>query len=236
MDYLSWELERQRAALGALLGGGEARDGEAAPEGERRSPAELETARRDAAGRAGRYAGGGDDTAVPDSGAPGAWEAVQGDWEGSWGTEEGGGFRAGEGARVRALSRGEGPQRRTAALREAAREGTGPWTSHPGGSAAAPESPAELRAEAMEPPAEHAGETGAGEDAAKGSGGWEDAGSAAARAPRSTLVWGPSRFGRGGPWGGGGVSTALQAEDGAKALSLAVQRDARRYDGGFGLY
>lgn len=29
---------------------------------------------------------------------------------------------------------------------------------------------------------------------------------------------------------------ALQAEDGAKALSLAVQRDARRYDGGFTIY
>ena len=242
MDYPARELERQRAALRALLGGGSMegerapREGGPLPDRAGRSPAEPETARRDAAGRAGRYAGGGDDTAVPDSGAPGAWEAVLGDWEGSWGTEEGGGFYAGEGARVRALSRGKGPQRRTAALREAAREGTGPRTSRPGGSAAAPESPAELRAEAMEPPAEHAGETGAGEDTAKGSGGWEGAGSAAARAPRGTPAWVPSRFSRDGPWDGGGTSAALRAEDGAKALSLAVQRDARRYDGGFGLY
>lgn len=239
MDYLSWELERQRDALRALLGGGEARDGKAAPEGERRSPAEPWAAERHAAGRAGRYAGGGDNTADPDSGAPGAWEAVQGAREGSPGAEEGGGFHAGEGARVHALSRGKGPQRRTAAdgaaaLREAAREGTGPRTSRPGGSAAAPGAPAALGAEAMEPAAEHAGETGFGEDAAKGSGGWKDAGSAAARAQRGTPAWGLSRSGRGGPWGG--VSAALQAEDGAKALSLAVQRDARRYDGGFGLY
>ena len=38
------------------------------------------------------------------------------------------------------------------------------------------------------------------------------------------------------PWGEGWESPALQAEKGAKALSRAVQRDARRYDGGFFLY
>ncbi len=38
------------------------------------------------------------------------------------------------------------------------------------------------------------------------------------------------------PWGEGWESPALQAEEGAKALSRAVQRDARRYDGGFFLY
>ncbi len=38
------------------------------------------------------------------------------------------------------------------------------------------------------------------------------------------------------PWGEGWESPALRAEDGAKALSRAVQRDARRYDGGFTIY
>lgn len=38
------------------------------------------------------------------------------------------------------------------------------------------------------------------------------------------------------PWREGWESPALRAEDGAKALSRAVQRDARRYDGGFTIY
>ena len=38
------------------------------------------------------------------------------------------------------------------------------------------------------------------------------------------------------PWGEGWTSAALRAEDGANALSRAVQRDARRYDGGFAIY
>lgn len=37
-------------------------------------------------------------------------------------------------------------------------------------------------------------------------------------------------------WGGGLEDGGRQAEDGAKAVSLAVQRDARRYDGGFIIY
>lgn len=44
------------------------------------------------------------------------------------------------------------------------------------------------------------------------------------------------RLSRSLPWSGGWESTVLQAEDGAKALSRAVQRDARRYDGGFTIY
>ena len=38
------------------------------------------------------------------------------------------------------------------------------------------------------------------------------------------------------PWGDGWESPALRAENGAKALSREVQRDARRYDGGFPIY
>ena len=45
-----------------------------------------------------------------------------------------------------------------------------------------------------------------------------------------------TRLSRSLPWGEGWESPALRAEDGAKALSRAVQRDARRYDGGFFLY
>lgn len=37
-------------------------------------------------------------------------------------------------------------------------------------------------------------------------------------------------------WGGGLEDGGRQAEDGARAVSLAVQRDARRYDGGFIIY
>lgn len=45
-----------------------------------------------------------------------------------------------------------------------------------------------------------------------------------------------TRLSRPLPWGEGWESPALRAEDGARALSKAVQRDARRYDGGFTIY
>ena len=45
-----------------------------------------------------------------------------------------------------------------------------------------------------------------------------------------------TRLSRPLPWGEGWKSPALRAEDGARALSKAVQRDARRYDGGFTIY
>lgn len=45
-----------------------------------------------------------------------------------------------------------------------------------------------------------------------------------------------ARLARSFPWGEGWKSPALRAEDGARALSKAVQRDARRYDGGFTIY
>ena len=38
------------------------------------------------------------------------------------------------------------------------------------------------------------------------------------------------------PWGSGWGTAEARTEDGAKALSRAVQRDARRYDGGFTIY
>ena len=39
-----------------------------------------------------------------------------------------------------------------------------------------------------------------------------------------------------GPWSAGRYAGEAKAEDGARALSRAVQRDARRYDGGFTIY
>ena len=89
MDYLGWELERQRAALRALLGGGETGEGESfgeipfawgeedPGEGTRRSLAGPETARGRGAGRAGRYAGGRGEAGGPLAGAPGAWEMAR---------------------------------------------------------------------------------------------------------------------------------------------------------------
>ena len=77
MDYLKWELERQRSALGALLAGGEVREGETAPDGEGRSPAGLGAA-ESAAWPSGRYAGGGIYTAVFWRGVPGTEETLPG--------------------------------------------------------------------------------------------------------------------------------------------------------------
>ena len=76
MDYLGWELARQRTALAALLGGGEAREGRDTRKGERRSPAEPGAALGGALRQAGRYAGGAGDIEGPAGGAKGAWEAV----------------------------------------------------------------------------------------------------------------------------------------------------------------
>ena len=91
MDYLGWELARQRAALWALLSGGEPGEGEERPSeeetsargreaaggGPRRSPAGLARARGRGAGRAGRYAAGREQAGVPLVGGPGAWETAR---------------------------------------------------------------------------------------------------------------------------------------------------------------
>ena len=49
-------------------------------------------------------------------------------------------------------------------------------------------------------------------------------------------AWREEAAGGTGPWGALRETAALRAEDGARALSRAVQRDARRYDGGFNIY
>jgi len=86
VDYLGWELERQRAALAALLLGGG--DGKASREEERRSPAGPGTAWERAAGGAGRYAKGpGGDGGLGDI-LPGGRAAVHGAGADDTGTVE----------------------------------------------------------------------------------------------------------------------------------------------------
>ncbi len=292
MDYLGWELERQRAALWALLDGGRTEDGEAEehtawegeapPGGTRRSPVNSGTAREGAVSRdAGRYAESGG--AQPRNflrDFPGAWEAVR-EAEGGRPGGESGALRATVsawegfllGSETEAPDRGGGDAETgvpRASRREArqgaqgpAREGTGPraalWEPSGEGSPESWETAAERMAEAA---AGTAGGRSAGQRSAvegpsgsadlpplRISGGGEPSreASAAARRDGAGTVWfGGGGFGgalgQGGqlsrslPWGGGWESPALRAEDGAKALSRAVQRDARRYDGGFAIY
>ncbi|WP_295755289.1 hypothetical protein [uncultured Oscillibacter sp.] len=292
MDYLGWELERQRAALWALLGGGRAEDGEAPgeedtawegkalPGGRRRSPAGSGTARGNAVPQsAGRYAAKeGAEAGGPLVGAPGAWETVlaaekalrpagedgageaaEGPWEGISGEEaefparKGGGMGAGfsprkdGGTEVRAFA----AFRQKEEAQGPAGEGTGSRTALEGPSArreaGTGETAARRTAEAAETAAggRRAGE--ADPASLRKSGG--DAGGVSIPPRRDGA--GTARLGGGGldgapgretrlsrplPWGEGWKSPALRAEDGARALSKAVQRDARRYDGGFTIY
>ena len=290
MDYLGWELERQRAALRALLGGGEAGEGDAsedAPsgweelsgwggadpaEGARRSPASLERAQRRPSGGAGRYAAGRGEAGGPPAGTPGVRETAReaggislngrpggpetpaSAWEGYRGEEAGTPAREGRGPEADA----------PADARQTAPEGA--WKRRRGGTGAAGEppsggagsEPAERESVEWTAAAESAAETPAGYTggrragralAGEGPGGGETAGDAAAAVGRGgsgTGFSGPgARGGRAGqeerlsrslPWGGGWESAALREEDTARILSRAVQRDARRYDGGFTIY
>lgn len=286
MDYLGWELERQRAALLALLGGGReeegapregdapgeaaasgentAREGETLPDGTRRSPAESGGARRRADRSAGRYAGGRKTAGGPLLGAPGAWEMVReaaGDrldgasgapgipvsaWEALWSgkteapaRERRGGEETGAPAASRRL-----PEE----TRRTPRFGTGGAaelleSSGGRGGAEAARTAAEFGAEAA-PMAETAGERRAGGNLTGPPSGRRAGGGAAAMGGTGTArlggrseTEGPGeRLSRVLPWGGGWESPALRAEAEARALSRAVQRDARRYDGGFTIY
>lgn len=273
MDYLGWELERQRAALWALLGGGKpdeddedhsVREGKPSPDGTRRSPAAPEAARGRGTARAGRYAEGREKAGGPLMGAPGAWEIIREAERapsvgGAEGREppEGMEFSDGEirfpAQETWSAETGAAaiPWRKPAEeVRNTPRLGTGgaakPRTSsggpeEGGADRAAPEGLAVETAWA----AEAAGEGGAekffpgGNSAVEA--GWDPRsgvrlyvgeaagdGSAAAADRRGRML-------RTLPWDGR-ESAVLQAEAGAKALSRAVQRDARRYDGGFTIY
>lgn len=303
MDYLGWELERQRAALWALLGGGEPEEGEASGEGPsdwedkaladgtRRSSESLEKARKRGSGRTGRYAAGRGEAGGPLMGAPGAWEMVrEADRAalagGSDGPEppESGALQSGEagsparGRRdaetgVSPLSRRYVPEemRRTprigtggaAELRGASggqrsyeeewetAAGTGPEAKMAAGAARgrrAGEGFAEwgpaVEEDRVLSPREKNGGGGMTGGAVRGVSGEASAAisrdgagmvRSAGDSPAGAAGRG-ERLSRVLPWGEGWESPALRAEDGAKALSRAVQRDARRYDGGFTIY
>lgn len=260
MDYLGWELERQRAALAALLlGGGGPENGETARDGAPRGLEEaLEgpAAARRGAGTPGRYAQGSGE-------APGAWEAVRAArqdraaeagtgetpvsaWEAVLGEAAGVPAGFGGGTRVRL---GEGTGVQTEFLRS-----SGGYGARRGARRRETGQAAETRGL----PAGN-GESGAGDGAVPSgaeSGGDAAAGSRAAGrskralgAPRGggyasdapglnrgpAALQGTGRTAGNDPWGSWG-GAALRAEDSAKALSKAVQRDARRYDGGFTIY
>lgn len=233
MDYLGWELERQREALAALLlGGREIRDGEPARGGTRQG-----------------------DTAIPepDAGssqqALGAWEARQrlespragvveapvSAWEAVLGGEANGRINSEKAA----------------------------WLRRSGGTGAPPESPrpsggyparrgirrieADPTAQTQAAPAESGGD-GAVSSEARAKQDRTTESTVAAKYPAPFFI---VRRGGGstadaltedGPAAAGSVSwgrwgaAALRAEDSAKSLSRAVQRDARRYDGGFNIF
>lgn len=231
MDYLQWELERQRGALRALLGGG---DNEAPREEEAGGgPAGPEARGKNAAGRRGPTgksgAGGaypavleavrGDRSRLPE-GEKGAPEPPVSAWEQVLAGEEG---APGQGDRPE----GRAPETR----RTPPREGTGPSAALPGLYGGDLPARGTESAERFE----NAGENRAGEA------GGEEASqhyTAAVRLARRRPIWAaePGEASGGTGFRSGGGTAAAAAEDGARALSRAVQRDARRYDGGFTIY
>lgn len=278
VDYLRWELERQQAALRALLSGGkpekkgelrnEERIWEAAGQEEMgRNPAGAGAALRYSAW----YAGEDEDA---QNGFPSAREEVQ-KAERTRRIGESGGLEARTSSGKAGLDDGTAPlaresrgkddvleagleQQAMEKVRQPQREGPGSRAEgrRPFGGDAfdweARERPAETAAEAIieERPAgadtspkvpgeskdlpltaEPREEAAGGTAAAAGLGGMETAlrrkGAPAGTPEREMPLF------RSLPWRNGGESAALRAEDEARAVSRAVQRDARRYDGSF---
>lgn len=251
MDYLGWELERQRGALRALLGGERPEEdgtprkevsawgGETDGEETQRSPADHGAAGRRAALReAGRYAGRDEEAGGTLWGDPGAWEmlreaaggrALSGGGgpetlEGIWAEDLGGVVWTGNGARLGAET-GAPSRRRVPEEDWAGWGGTAETWNPSGGQGAQWGEPAAGAAAERRAAAEPAGVRRAKEGSAAGGRGLA-AGGAGRGDPLFRVL----------PWGEGWTSAALRAEDGANALSRAVQRDARRYDGGFAIY
>ena len=217
MDYLDWELRRQLAALGALLpGGGKMRD----PEEERRGPERAGAAE---AGT-GRTAGGVPEEETAGPGDPESWEAVRGAGADPSSRETGGDSGESFGGtwlpeEERGLPGRGTPEGVPAPAREA--EGEAKTLRLPGlreVQAAAPEA---------------AGGAGERPDEKNSAG---ERGGAASETLGGRLLRGGPEGGvrRGWLWDGG--AAVLRAEEDAAALSRAVQRDARRYDGGFTIY
>ena len=216
VDYAGWELERQRAALAALLLGGETEERR-----ENRAVRKAETARLSSAGGQGQRTPEETDRTEEPAGTlltpagvsemttrpAGVWTA--GGRRFLW--PETGSLRGSGG--TGALPE-EGPRAAGTGLAEETAEGTGAAEEIKTAESGAEEGQAApLRTEAFD------GMPGAG------GGGWTPAAGLRSSA---------------GSWLGAGLWPASgggeEGREAAKALSLAVQRDARRYDGGFALY
>lgn len=271
MDYLGWELERQRSALAVLLGVRTARDRESVRDEARRS---------------------GTGMPEPDDGgsqqAPGAWEAVQAGRR----DRENGGARAVE-TPVSAWEAVRSGEAVWAVRQDREDPGAGiaeppvsAWETILGEEAGIPvnsEEGARLRLiggtgaqpEFLRPSGGYVPQGGTrqiksnqvtntqGLPAGIGEGGARDsAASSEAGANQNKIAGGNAADGRSGqffrirrgggrasdtldrgepvvstsPRGGGFGAAALRAEDSARLISRAVQRDARRYDGGFNIY
>lgn len=273
MDYLGWELERQRSALAALLlGGGKARDGETVRDGTRHSGAgmpEPDTGSGqqapgawEAVRKAGQIRDDGRSRAVKTPVS--AWEAVLGG-EALWALRQDDRERGGAGSAEAPVSAWE-----TILCEEAGipvNSGEGPWLRRSGGTGAQPEFPRSSvgyaarrgtrRTETDLAAETQGGSAGSGVDGAEDGAASPEPGVNQDRAAGDTAAAGRSgqffriRCGGGSaadtpdqgkpavgtaPWDGGWGAAALRAEDSAKLLSRAVQRDARRYDGGFNIY
>lgn len=281
MDYLGWELERQRAALAALLlGGGKAQDGEPLRDEAwwsgtgtlgryAESPEDSLGAWKAFLGgeaawtvRQDREAGGAGTAETPTS----AWEAVlsgvaawaarQGrktggagmpasTWEAVLGGEAGVPASSGEGAWAPLSGEtGAQPNFRRSSGEYAARRGT--RTTEAGlaaGTQGLPAGSAGVGARDGAAPLEAgSGRDGAARGTAVGHpgrslrlrrGGGRTADTLGRDGP--TVFQGTEKAAATSPWGGW-ETAALRAEDSAKLLSRAVQRDARRYDGGFNIF
>lgn len=254
MDYLGWELERQRAALAALLlGGGEARGGENAREEGRRSPAGFGTARGRAVRDAGRYAEGGYIGGTGADPAAGAWEMVRdagrfqeteragtvetpvSAWETVLGAEEtGGAFRRNGGGAETGAQAGSGK-----AARRTAREPMGGGTGAQAGLSRFSRND-EVRRE--EPEAGGAAETGAESAAGRRRSGGRSGGEAlgGGEAAGAVLSGAASGGGEAGPDAAGDIRSAgelgretdtARSADGA-FWSLAYGIGPVRRDGG----
>lgn len=293
MDYMGWELERQRAALAALLlgGSGAEEDGSVRDGRGGNDSGEGPAAGLRPAGEAGRNSSGEAGRRDFERGGPGAWEAVRragrarsrrpkgpeaavSAWEGvldaetavdalerrAWGGDSGGPEGdAAPGGTAGPPDGGTGVWRERGSLPGAAADLEEEAYGGPAGrgtrrETAAERSPRGRRAfDGRRSPGAGGGD-GGGAASARMPGGAEAAGSGTAvrrmeeaggvrrgggawEAPGGRTVFREAADGAGaGPWGGGWGSAAMGAADGAKALSRAVQRDARRYDGGFTIY
>lgn len=250
MDYAGWELERQRRALAALLLGGGVEEAER--DADRRSPEtaweRAGAAGQTAAGTPGRYAvrpgdpegrgtlreGPGDPGARKPETPASAWERVL---EASAGRDRTADAPPGVGTALEEDMPG-------ASGRET--EAQAAWRGHRQEAGRDPEDL--LRREAGDEAARALQRTFVpaedGADPLLRGGGLPEAGGARRSAGGG---WVPVSRGTdpaaglspaGGtvpPWGGPGEA-ALRGEESARVVSLAVQRDARRYDGGFVIY